>query len=456
MVTETCPPAVHLRAPHPRQAEFINSKAKRIIIRAGRRSGKTVGIAIKALMAFIGDEENGIPGKRVLYAAPTSEQTDRFWYEITTALAEAIQIGKYAMNKSERYIEKPGTLQRIKAKTAWDADTLRGDYADLLILDEWQLTNEDAWEVVGSPMLIDNNGDAVFIYTPPSLRSAGISKAHDPRHAAKMFKAAGEDASGRWTRFHFTSHDNPYLSHEGLAEAVKDMSRAAYRQEILAEDDELSTSHLVYGVWNETLCKIPRFEIPLDWTVHSGHDFGTANPAALFWARVRLPLPPGAPQHLRMNDLVVFREYLPGAGKSTALNVQAFQDVTKGRTVGSSAGGSHQEEEIRQGYGKHGCLIQEPSITGLRYQIDRVTALMELNKWYVFEDNVFYLAELATCAWKYDKEGNKTNDIDGEARYHLCACARYGLSLSDFVPETVGNNAPSKAVSYLSSWRNKR
>lgn len=429
MVTET-KPVIHLRPPHPRQAEFVDSKAKRIIIRAGRRSGKTVGIAIKAIIAFL-------EGRRVLYAAPTSEQTDRFWYEVTTALGEAIQAGAFVLNKSERYIEKPGTLNRIKAKTAWDADSLRGDYADLLILDEWQLTNEDAWEVVGAPMMIDHNGDAVFIYTPPSLRSAGISKAHDPRHAAKMYKTAGEDGTGRWARFHFTSYDNPHLSPEGLAEVLKDMSQTAHRQEILAEDDELSVSHLVYGVWNESLCKIKRFEIPLDWSVYSWHDFGTANPAALFLARVRLPLPKGAPPHLRLNDLVVFREYLPGAGKSTALNVQSFQDIVRGRTVKASVGGSHQEDEIRQGYGKHGWPIQEPPIVGLRPQVDRVTALMELNKIYIFEDLIFYLAELASCAWKYDKEGNKTNDIDNEVRYHLCAAARYGLSLSDFTPETI-------------------
>ena len=421
-------PVIHLRPPHPKQAEFIDCKAKRIIIRAGRRGGKTVGVAIKALIAFL-------EGRRVLYAAPTSEQTDRFWYEVTTALSEAITAGAYVLNKSERYIEKPGTLNRIKAKTAWDADSLRGDFADQLILDEWQLTNEDAWEIVGAPMLIDNNGDAIFVYTPPSLRSAGISKAHDPRHAAKMFKAAGEDGSGRWARFHFTSHDNPYLSHDGLVEVTKDMSRAAYRQEIMAEDDELSASHLVYGVWNEQLCKIPRFEIPSTWPVYSGHDFGTANPAALFFAQVKLPLPPEAPKYMRMNDLVVFHEYLPGKGLSTALNVEAFKLIRK-QTV-ESAGGSHQEEEIRQGYNAHRWHIKEPQIVGLRPQVDRVNAIMELNKWYVFEGLVFYLAELASCAWKYDKEGNKTNEIDGEAKYHLCACARYGLSLDSFTPETV-------------------
>ncbi len=435
MVTETRS-VVHLRDSdkHPQQDAFIKCQAKRIIIRAGRRGGKTVGVAIKALIAFLN-------GKRVLYTAPTSEQTDRFWYEVTTALAEAIQAGVYVLNKSERYIEKSGTLNRIKAKTAWDADSLRGDYAELINFDEYQLANEDAWEIVGAPMLIDNNGDAVFIYTPPSLRSAGISKAHDPRHAAKMFKAAGEDGSGRWARFHFTSHDNPYLSHEGLVEVTKDMSRASYRQEILAEDDQLAASHLVYGAWTEAN-KIRRFEIPLTWPVYSGHDFGSANPAALFLARVKLPLPPGAPTNMRYGDIVAFHEYLPGKAQSTALNVDAFKEVTKGRTVQASLGGSHNEDGSRGDYTKTGWPILEPPIgaeggPSLKRQVDRVIAIMESAKYWVFEDLVFELAELASCAWKYDKEGNRTNEIDGEARFHLSACRRYILSHSDFTPETV-------------------
>ncbi|MBW2149206.1 MAG: DNA-packaging protein [Deltaproteobacteria bacterium] len=127
----------------------------------------------------------------------------------------------------------------MKSKTAWNADSLRGDYADKLIFDEWQLVNEDAWGLVGAPMLLDTDGDAVFIYTPPSLRSRSVSKANDPQHAAKLFKKAQELQNGgstRWAVFHFTSMDNPYLSRDALGEISQDMTDLAYRMEILAED----------------------------------------------------------------------------------------------------------------------------------------------------------------------------------------------------------------------------
>jgi hypothetical protein len=222
---------VAVPAPHARQIEFMDHPAKRKVIRAGRRGGKTVGMAIHAVLRFI-------EGRRVLYAAPTADQVGRFWTEVMRALAGGVAAGAFRANVTEHLIERPGTENRIRAKTAWNADSLRGDYADLLILDEYQLMDETAWEEVGAPMLLDNNGDAVFIYTPPSLATRSASKAKDPQHAAKMFKRAAADTSGRWAVFHFGSADNPHIDRAALAEIAQDMTALAYRQEILAEDVE--------------------------------------------------------------------------------------------------------------------------------------------------------------------------------------------------------------------------
>ena len=85
-------------------------------------------------------------------------------------------------------------------------------------------------------MMLDRNGNAIFIYTPPSLHSRSVTKANDPQHAAKLFKRAKADTSGRWATFNFTSHDNPHLSREALSEITGDMTSLAYRMEIMAED----------------------------------------------------------------------------------------------------------------------------------------------------------------------------------------------------------------------------
>ena len=216
-----------IKTPHPKQVPLVYGTSKRLIVCAGRRAGKTAGLSIKAARRFA-------EGRRVLYAAPTQEQTARFWQEVQMTLEPAIKSGALRLNRSTRLIEnRANPVNAIRAKTAWNADTLRGDYADELILDEWQLMNEDAWEQVGAPMLMDNDGNATFLFTPPSIFSRTVSKAQDKRHAIKMFKAA-EHLEG-WERLHFTSYDNPHISRDGLAAAKRDMLDIKYRMEIMAE-----------------------------------------------------------------------------------------------------------------------------------------------------------------------------------------------------------------------------
>ncbi len=239
---------VKLRNPagHPGQERMCYSTKKRIIIRAGRRGGKTTGMAIKAIMAFLGDSARGIPPKRVLYAAPTIDQVRKFWEEVKRALHEGLAYKVYYKNETNHIIEPFGTppvmpgerprQPRIRAKTAFNAETLRGDFADVLILDEYQLMDETAWTEVGAPMLMDNNGDVIFVYTPPSLESRSASKARDPQHAAKMYREHKDDPL--WECIHFASRENPHISEEGIEEASKNMTALAYRQEILAEDTE--------------------------------------------------------------------------------------------------------------------------------------------------------------------------------------------------------------------------
>lgn len=411
---------VHLRSSvqHPIQDAFVHDGHKRIDIKAGRRAGKTIGIAKRAVLRFL-------KGRRQLYGAPTIEQVDAFWFEVCRSLAEPIAAGIYKKNEAEHSIELAGTKQRIRAKTAWNAETWRGDYGDDVYLDEYQLMDETAWPTVIAPMLLDNNGDAVFVFTPPSLASVGVSKARDPRHASKMFNEAKADTTGRWATYHFTSHDNPFISHEALAEITKDMTMDAYRREIMAQDDEIQDSWLVYP-FNSVVCKIARFPIPKTWLVYSGHDFGSANPAALFVA-----------QDPATGFFYAFREYLPGA-RATDRQVEDWKLLTDGYTVIKRVGGSHQEDSSRQNYTAHGWPITEPKISGsnaVKAQVDRVRDLMTLNKLYVFSDLTYYLTELANCLWKLDEQNKPINEVKDEAKYHLSACARY--LLSEFTPETV-------------------
>ena len=110
------------RAHSEKQDEFIRCIAKRQVIKAGRRFGKTVGAAIKALLVFMGvcpaclgkgclscDNTGRVRPGRVLYAAPTVEQVGKFWYEVTKALSGGIEVGSFRKDETEHIIEIPET-----------------------------------------------------------------------------------------------------------------------------------------------------------------------------------------------------------------------------------------------------------------------------------------------------------------------------------------------------------
>lgn len=237
---------IRLPKPHKKQLSFRQSQAKRKVICAGRRGGKTTGMALIAV-------EQMLAGRRVLEAAPTADQTDAFWQACKRALVQPISAGVIYKNETDRVLEIPGK-GRIRTKTAWDADTLRGDYADLLILDEYSIMDPTTWSEVGAPMLLDNDGDAVFIFTPKRKN-----------HAHTLYTRAVTDDTGRWAAFHFTSLDNPYLSQDALSEITSDMTNEGYRQEILAEflDNE--------GVVFRNLAACMRAALAPDTAKHQGH-----------------------------------------------------------------------------------------------------------------------------------------------------------------------------------------
>jgi len=212
-----------------------------------------------------------------------------------------------------------------------------------------------------------------------------------------------------------SSLENPELPEDYIAR-LKEFEGTYYDRYVLGLWKGLEG--LIYSSFDDKVCLIPRFEIPKGWLIYSGHDFGLANPAALFYAQ-----DPGT------GYFYLFREYLPGIGKSIYDHVQEFKQIIIGYNVIKRVGGSHQEEEIRQGYTSQGWPINEPKNNDVSYQIQKVQGLHRLNKVYVFNDLSNYLREKFSFAFK---KGTET--IENEARFHLMAAERY--ILSDFTPET--------------------
>lgn len=167
-------------------------------------------------------------GYRTLFAAPQNEQIQYFWDESKRIFAELLNTNLVYKNEQQHLIRLNWALPGfpsggvIKAKTAWDAESMRGDYADHFTFEEYALMDPTAWTEVGAPMLLDNDGTAWFISTPKRRN-----------HFYHLFLKCS--TSDRWEAFHGTSFDNPHLSEEALEEITEDMTESAYRQEILAE-----------------------------------------------------------------------------------------------------------------------------------------------------------------------------------------------------------------------------
>jgi hypothetical protein len=266
----------NLPKPHGFQRKIKMSRAKRKVVCAGRRGGKTT------ICGEIAVEDMGL-GRRVLLSSTTQDQADAFWEKVNLWLGPAIEAGVFYRNQTrrilalksgmsvrhripkefietahleaelagreiidtggsqkEKYKEEQNVfraynaLGRVKVKTAHNADGLRGDYADKLVLDECARLAESAWNEVAAPMLLDNNGDAVLISTP--IRRNWFYRLYKKgEEQAELVKAGALDIhKQRWESFHYSSFENPHLSREALAEIMQDMTEDAIREEIYA------------------------------------------------------------------------------------------------------------------------------------------------------------------------------------------------------------------------------
>jgi hypothetical protein len=99
--------------------------------------------------------------------------------------------------------------------------------------------------------------------------------------------------------------------------------------------------------------------------------------------------------------------------------------LNAGLHVDTRAGGSHQEDEIRQGYSSHGQPIKEPCSGNVGTGIDKMR---------IFDDMVLHtIGDIGQqVESRYLRHHHQRDRGQGQA--HLLDCMRY--ILSGFAPET--------------------
>ena len=399
------------------QNDFVESTAPRVLFSGAFGAGKSVALCTKALKLSLDYPKNfGLICRKV--RATLAQTTIKTFFEL---VCPKELIADY--NKSEGLVTLTNGSQVLFGGLD---DPLKLGSLNLgwCGIDEAIETTEEDWKMLEGRLRLPNVLHQIFAATNPGPPSHYLHKMFFQDKRGEVFQAS--------------SLENPELPEDYKAR-LGEFEGTYYQRYVLGQ--WAGMEGLVYSAFNERTCLIPRFEIPKRWLIHSGHDFGGANPAALFYA-----------QDPDTGNFYLFAEYLPGSGYGIYDHVKAFKricgisETSKGYNVVMRVGGSHQEDEIRQGYTAQGWPIAEPKYSGDRkYQIQKVQGLHRLNKVFVFNDLQNYLREKLSFA--YPKIGDQLGDEpEDEKRFHLMAAERY--ILSDFTPETIPQQEKTQVWHY--------
>lgn len=383
------------------QADYVHSAAARVLFSGAFGAGKSVALCTKALKLSLDYPGNfGLICRKV--RATLAQTTLKTFMELVCP-RELIK----DYNKSEGFVTLTNGSQILFGGLD---DPLKLGSLNLgwCGIDEAIETNEEDWKMLEGRLRLPGVLHQIFAATNPG----------PPAHYLYMMFFEAK----RGEVFQSSSLENPELPEDYKAR-LGEFEGTYYQRYVLGR--WVGMEGLVYSAFDERACLVSRFEIPKRWLIHTGHDFGTANPGALFYA-----------QDPDTGNFYLFAEYLPGEGYGIYDHVQAFKRITTDLNVIKRVGGSHQEKEIREGYTAQGWPITEPKHSQDRkLQITKVQALHRLNKVFVFNDLREYMREKFSFAWDKSSDGQLLEKIQDEARFHLMAAERY--ILSDFTPETI-------------------
>lgn len=207
-----------------KQKEFHNlfKHHKRIVIPAGRRSGKTEISMEKLCLELFKQKKN-------LYSLPTPAGLDVVYRKIWKKLHKFIDTKYIQYNKTAKeFYFKDGF---IKLQSLQVPAVSRGseDY-DNIFVDECQAFEEaglDGKEIIQAnllPTLIKRNGSLI------------LSGTALPRTAFHDYYKLTQEENSKWlTVPDWTSYTNTYLPKSAIDEISEDMDSIRYKQEILAE-----------------------------------------------------------------------------------------------------------------------------------------------------------------------------------------------------------------------------
>lgn len=256
-------------APRPLQREIhaaLYNNGNRIrfaCLAIHRRFGKSV-FAINECIA--GALTCPLPNPKFFYIAPTYRQCKSIAWEYVKEFTKDIPQMRYYETELRAIFPTGG---QIILSGATEYDTLRGNYCDGVILDEWGNMSPVIYKEVLRPALADRKGWCIFLGTP-----------NGKNHFFDTYQEAL--ARDTWLARTYRADQTGLIDAEELEQARLTMGEEEYRQEFLC-DWTAAVRGSYYGLEMERVRKDGRIlnipvaaALPVDIAVDLGMDDATA------------------------------------------------------------------------------------------------------------------------------------------------------------------------------------
>jgi len=181
-----------------------------VVVVAHRRFGKTVNAINAAIKAAI---DCKLERPRIGYIAPTYSQAKRVAWDYLTHYTRPLNA---VANIAELRVDFWD--RRIQLYGSDNPDSLRGQYFDLVVLDEIADQNPKIWNEIIRPALADRKGKAIFIGTPKG------------QNHFKELRDRAETEIG-WQLLEFKASQTNIVDADELEAAKREMGEDKYNQE---------------------------------------------------------------------------------------------------------------------------------------------------------------------------------------------------------------------------------
>jgi phage terminase large subunit len=208
--------------PRPLQAEIHialangGSRVRFAVLAIHRRFGKTVAAVTELVNATLTCVH---PNPRCFYVAPTYKQAKSIAWEYVKDMTRPIPGMKFLETELIARFPNGGRIQLLGAE---NYDSMRGNYVDAVVLDEYGNMNPLIWREVIRPALADRLGWVLFLGTP-----------NGKNHFYDIYEE-GKRTPG-WLVRTYRADKTRLIAPEELAAARLTMGEEEYRQEFLCD-----------------------------------------------------------------------------------------------------------------------------------------------------------------------------------------------------------------------------